>query len=250
MNLKTIEMNERSQTKEELLLFSQSHVWLFCDPRDCSPPGSSVHGISQARILEWVTILFSKRSSQPRNQTWVSCIGRCLLYHWATREAPKNTYYIFPLLGILASANSCFSFLLDLVWEFQHSEGKNSWKAIWIWCWERLINGADTSGQKLECGLRSSPWKEGKNFQETRTKGKGKRWRRERKLEHHFPNDSELLVGSLEIKTGHRMELVGMENLGTVAQKVYRELTRGEKTKQAWQHLKSTRMIFCGTHPQ
>ena len=67
---------------------------------------------------------------------------------------------------------------------------------------------------------------------------------KERKLEHHFPNDSELLVGSPEIKTGHRMELVGMENLGTVTQKVYRELTRGEKTKQAWQHLKSTRMIF------
>ena len=32
---------------------SLSHVWLFCDPMDCSPPGSSVHGISQARILEW-----------------------------------------------------------------------------------------------------------------------------------------------------------------------------------------------------
>lgn len=45
------------------------------------------------------------------------------------------------------------------------------------------------------------------------------------------------------------MEHVRMENLGTVAQKVYRELTRGEGTKQAWWHLKSTRMNFCGTHP-
>jgi len=43
------------------------------DPRDCSPPGSSVHGISQARILEWVAISFSRASSQPRDWTRVSC---------------------------------------------------------------------------------------------------------------------------------------------------------------------------------
>ena len=42
---------------------------------DCSPPGSSVHGISQARILEWVAISFSRGSSQPRNQTQVSCMA-------------------------------------------------------------------------------------------------------------------------------------------------------------------------------
>ena len=46
-----------------LLLFSR--VWLFCDPMDCRPPGSSVHGISQARILEWVAISFSRGSSGP-----------------------------------------------------------------------------------------------------------------------------------------------------------------------------------------
>ena len=45
---------------------------LFCDPMDCSPPGSSVDGISQTRILGWVSISFSRRSSQPRNQTHVS----------------------------------------------------------------------------------------------------------------------------------------------------------------------------------
>ena len=42
---------------------------------DCSPPGSSVHGVSQARILEWVAISFSRKSSGPRDQTRVSCIG-------------------------------------------------------------------------------------------------------------------------------------------------------------------------------
>ena len=43
----------------------------LCDPRDCSPLGSSVHGILQARILEWIVILFSRRSSQPMDQTQV-----------------------------------------------------------------------------------------------------------------------------------------------------------------------------------
>ena len=44
----------------------------LCDPMDCSPPGSSVHGILQARILEWVAISFSRGSSQPRDRTQVS----------------------------------------------------------------------------------------------------------------------------------------------------------------------------------
>ena len=49
----------------------------LCDPLDCSPPGPSVHGILQARILEWVAIPFSRRSSQPRDQTLVSgIVGR------------------------------------------------------------------------------------------------------------------------------------------------------------------------------
>ena len=56
----------------------------LCDPMDCSPPGSSVHGISQARILEWVAIFYSRESSWPRDWTCISCIGRQILYHCAT----------------------------------------------------------------------------------------------------------------------------------------------------------------------
>ena len=48
---------------------------VLCDPTDCSPLGSSVHGILQARILEWVAIPFSRGSSQSRDQTEVSCIA-------------------------------------------------------------------------------------------------------------------------------------------------------------------------------
>ena len=53
---------------------------------DCSLPGSSVYGILQARILEWVAIPFSRGSSWPRDWTWVSCTGRQILHHWATRK--------------------------------------------------------------------------------------------------------------------------------------------------------------------
>ena len=62
----------------------------LCNPMNCSPPGSSVHGILQARILEWEAIPFSRGSSQPRDQTSVSCIGRWILYQCATWEAQRN----------------------------------------------------------------------------------------------------------------------------------------------------------------
>ena len=54
------------------MLVAQSCPTL-CDPTDCNLPGSSVCGILQARIMEWVAISFSRGSSQPRDQTWVSC---------------------------------------------------------------------------------------------------------------------------------------------------------------------------------
>ena len=56
----------------------------LCDPMDCSPPSSSVHGILQARKLAWVALSFSRGSSWPRDLThvsYVSCIGRQVLYH-------------------------------------------------------------------------------------------------------------------------------------------------------------------------
>ena len=66
---------------------AQSCLTLY-NSKDCSLPGSSVHGISQARILEWVGISYSKGSSQPRDQThnsYVSCTGRWVLYQCATQ---------------------------------------------------------------------------------------------------------------------------------------------------------------------
>ena len=67
-----------------------SCIWRFCHPMDCSLPGSSVLGILHARILEWVTILFSRGPSRPRGLTCISC--SCILCHWATWGAhPEKT---------------------------------------------------------------------------------------------------------------------------------------------------------------
>ena len=61
-----------------------SHVWLFCDPIDCTPPGSSVHRIFQARLLEWTSISYSRGSSWPRDRP--PCL-LCFL-HWQVDTLP------------------------------------------------------------------------------------------------------------------------------------------------------------------
>ena len=62
----------------------------LCDLMDCSPLGSSVHGILQARILKWVAIPVSRGSSRPRNWTQVSCIAGRFFTNWATRESESE----------------------------------------------------------------------------------------------------------------------------------------------------------------
>ena len=59
----------------------------FCDPMNCNLPGISVHGILQARTLEWVAISSSKGSYSPRDQTQISCIAGRVFTIWLTREA-------------------------------------------------------------------------------------------------------------------------------------------------------------------
>ena len=79
------------------------HVPL-CDPMDCSLPGSSVHRIFQARIMEWVTIPCSSGLPiPPRDWTWVSisCTVRQIIYHCATWEVPLKYYEIVNILKLL-----------------------------------------------------------------------------------------------------------------------------------------------------
>ena len=63
----------------------------FCNPMDCSPPGSSVHGILQARIPECVAIPFSRVSSQPKDQTHISCVGRQTFLPLNRQRTPSLT---------------------------------------------------------------------------------------------------------------------------------------------------------------
>ena len=79
--------------KEVKVLVAQSCLTL-CNPMDYNPPGSSVHGILQARILGWVAIPFSRGSSQPRDWTQVSQIAGKFFTIWATWEAQRDGFII------------------------------------------------------------------------------------------------------------------------------------------------------------
>ena len=86
---------------------SESEVAQSCptprDPMDCSLPGSSIHGIFQARVLEWVAIAFSA-TSLTRDQTHTRCIGS----HWITREVPLLDSFNFIFIGKIYIAIAFF----------------------------------------------------------------------------------------------------------------------------------------------
>ena len=92
----------------------------LCGPMDCSLSGSFVHGIFQARILEWIAISSSKKSSGARDETLVSCIScidRQILYHWATWEALCKCYrnqliFLFFFLHIYTFQKLFFSIMV------------------------------------------------------------------------------------------------------------------------------------------
>ena len=120
-----------------------------CDLMDCSLPGFSVHGIFQARILEWVAIPFSRGSSQPRDWTWVSCtVGRFFTV-WATIYVIKYVFesakkiklrkdHLFVIiLGYFKKKyQNCLINKKEYFWDY--------FPWVWDWFWE--LTGV--SGQK------------------------------------------------------------------------------------------------------
>ena len=94
----------------------------ICGPMDCSLSGSSVHGIFQARVLEWIAISFSRGSSRPRNPTQVSRIAGRRFTIWATRES-----MVFPVVMY-----GCES------WTIKKAECQII-DAFELWCWRRLL---------------------------------------------------------------------------------------------------------------
>ena len=82
--------NYKLQKKCECKVLVAQSCPTLCNPMDCSTSGSSVHGILQIKILEWATIPFSRESSQPRGQTWVSCNPSRFFTFWAIREVLRK----------------------------------------------------------------------------------------------------------------------------------------------------------------
>ena len=109
--------NVKNKSVKEILCTEEyESLTIPCNPLDCSPPGSSVYAITQAKILEWVAFPFSWRSSQPRDQTCVSCI---LAGRFFTTETPGN------LKGIDANFNLEKEFVKEIpmyrgVWIIYH----------------------------------------------------------------------------------------------------------------------------------
>ena len=101
---------------------AQSYLTL-CDPMDCSLPGSTIHGIFQARILEWVAIPFSRRSSQPRDWTQVSHIVGRRFTVWATRDSVLKSKDITLLTQVHIVKAIVFSTGHIQMWELDGKEG-------------------------------------------------------------------------------------------------------------------------------
>ena len=99
LNIKTITVLSFVVLKATVLKWSEVLVTqlcpTLCDPMDCSRPGSSIHRILQARILEWVAIPFSRGSSWPRDGTRVSCIAGRFFNVCITRKANYNPQWIW-----------------------------------------------------------------------------------------------------------------------------------------------------------
>ena len=100
-------------------MLSLSHGRL-CDPIDCIPPGSSVRGILQARILEWIAISCSKGSSSPRDQTHVFCIGRWILYPLSHLWSLSKGKTLQVDYGLWLAGSSCLR-------RGNHSHSRGAW---------------------------------------------------------------------------------------------------------------------------
>ena len=100
----------------------------ICNPMACSPPGTSVHGIPQARILEWVAISYSRESSKLRGWTFISCIGRQDLYQLSHQG--RHTYiYIFIFIYLYIHMTYIYIYTHIHICVYMYTQ----WDAIYIY---------------------------------------------------------------------------------------------------------------------
>ena len=150
----------------------------LCDPMDCCLPGSSVHGILQARTLEWVAIPSSRRISWPRDQTcvfFVSCTGRQVPYQWCHDTWIESLKTPEKDNGTLAASCSCNAVVCRIVpsCPVTGNSNRSSLEMVIIianhfcvsscvWCWLFLL----FSGQSFICynychfrDKKTEPWR-------------------------------------------------------------------------------------------
>ena len=101
---------------------------ILCDPMDCSLSGSSVHGIFQARVLEWIAISFSRGSSWPRNRTRVSCIAGRRFTVWAK----VFSKYLLPIYSLLLCLLNSIIWKTFLKFSIFHAMFLSYLRKIWI----------------------------------------------------------------------------------------------------------------------
>ena len=144
----------------------------------CSLPGSSVYGILQARILEWVAIPFSRGSSQLSDQTWVSCVVGRFFAIWATREDHKSNHWpktcCFTRTWVLGDKDLsiflCKSLVhslvparfSDYIWQKCNSnEHKQKWESVAL-LYQRKHDKTENSEHKLKGGWQGAGWAVGR----------------------------------------------------------------------------------------
>ena len=147
-----------------------SHVWLFCAPMDWIPPSFSVHGIFQARILEWVAISFSRGSSWPGDWTWVSFIAGRFFTTEPPRKALRLIYkcinYFFAMqvrcfsnmLGLLG--RDCNRISFSLAWEKEVAFLTMSYIFEWC-CWWRFLVCRERRSNELRETVVFRTWNPG-----------------------------------------------------------------------------------------
>ena len=111
----------RKQPLWNLCVLSLQSCLTLSGPVDCNPPGSSLHGVPQAGILEWVALPSFRGSSWSRDRSrvsYVSCIDRRVLYHWATWETLKDLYQICILqwLSLICSGYEFNKIISHIIW--------------------------------------------------------------------------------------------------------------------------------------
>ena len=120
-----------------------------CDSMDCRLPGSSVHGISQARILGWVAISFSRGSSSPKAQTQLSCFAGRFFTIWAIRQAHLDQYYW--VFYNLSFGNGC-----GRGWRLIKTKYRLALKALSNRCENKMRVGMKTEREVVN-GLQNQP---------------------------------------------------------------------------------------------